>query len=76
MGAGHPLTKKDMIGWAIAQECDCLPVSAAAATPSKAVGPMSQMMLDLQAARVEQVHLLVQVEDLNDQLGNSQAEVG
>lgn len=67
---GRPLTKKDIIERSTAQEYGCLLVSFAA-VPSKAVGPMSQMMLDLQAIKAEQVRLQAQVEDLTDQLGKS-----
>lgn len=48
----------------------------AAPAPPKAAGPMSQMMLDLQVVRAEQVRLHMQVNKLKGQLGEAQAEMG
>lgn len=53
VGAGRLLTKKDIIDQMTAQKCGCLTVSVAIVAPPKAAGPMSQMMLDLQATQVE-----------------------
>lgn len=49
-----------MIDQSIALECDCLPLVVAtivALAPSKAVGSIYQMMLDLHVAQLEQARL-------------------